>query len=72
MIIETKQATHFNYFVVFLLLLMLIFCYWYDQKNRVAFAGSYKVEFGHTQISVSKTDTSMLKTACINPWCRTS
>ena len=72
MIIETKQATHFNYFVVFSLLLMLIFCYWYDQKNRVAFAGSYKVEFGHTQISVSKTDTSMLKTACINPWCRTS
>ena len=46
---------------------MFIFCYFYDQKTRIAFAGSYKIEFGHTQISVPKIGTPMSVTVCINP-----
>ena len=52
--------------------LMFVLCYWYDQKTGIAFTGSYiisfKVEFGHVQISVPKIGKPMPKTACSNPW----
>ena len=37
MIMEPKQATHYNYFDVFFIMLI---CDWYDQKIRIVFTGS--------------------------------
>ena len=39
MVMEPKQATHYNYFVF--LVIMFILCYCYDQKTGMAFTGSY-------------------------------
>ena len=70
MIMEPKQATHYNYFDVFSLL-----CSHYviDMIKKLELhllvdIISLKIEFGHIRISVPKIGTPMLKTACINSW----
>ena len=68
MIMEPKQATHYNHFDVFSLL-----CSHYviDMIKKLELhllvdIISFKIEFGHIRISVPKIGTPMLKTACIN------
>ena len=39
MIMEYKQATHYNYCYFFIVTFAL--CYWYDQETGIAFTGSY-------------------------------
>ena len=67
MIMEPKQSTHYNYFLVFSLLCSYSVAVMI-KKTRIAFSGSYKIEFWQTQISVPKIGTPMSKTVCINPW----
>ena len=62
MIMEPKQAIHYNYFDVFLL------CSYYviDMIKKLELC--FKIGFGHVQISMPKISTIMLKIACINPY----
>ena len=68
MIMESKQATNYNYFVVFVLS-----CSYYVtdiiklELCLLVVIILFKIEFGHTQISVPKIGTPMSKTASINP-----
>ena len=39
MVMEPKEATQ-NYFVVFVVIMFML-CYWFDQKTRIAYTGSY-------------------------------
>ena len=52
--------------------LHLFLCCWYNHKTGVALTGTFdltfKIKFGHAQISVPKIGTLIMKTACINPW----
>ena len=45
---------------------------WFDKKLELCLLTVVsillKIRFGHAQISVSKIDIQMSKTACINPW----
>ena len=66
---EPKQATHFNYFVVSLLLFS---CYVTDMIKKLelrllAVIFLHNLEFGHAQISVPKMGKMIPETACINP-----
>ena len=75
MIMEPKQAIHYNYFAVF--------CYFFRyfryyvpyyvtdikklELRLLVFITLLKTESGHAQITVLKIRKPMLKTACINP-----
>ena len=76
MIMEPKQAIHYNYFAVF--------CYFFRyfryyvpyyvtdikklELRLLVVITLLKIESGHAQITVLKIRKPMLKTACINPW----
>ena len=74
MIMEPKQATHYNYFVIFLLSCL---CYVTDMLKKLELhllvvIILFKIEFGLTQISVPKFSKPIWKTACINPCSHTA
>ena len=63
-----KQATHYNQFIF----LLLCSCYATDMIKKLELLLLvviilFKIEFGHTQISVSIISQPMLKTVCMNP-----
>ena len=67
-IMEPKQATNYNYFVIF----SLCSCYVTDMLKKLKLRLLVviilvKIEFGHTQISAPKIGKPIRKTACINP-----
>ena len=69
MIMDRKQATHYNYFVHFSLLCL---CYNADMIKALELPLLvviilFKIELGHTQVSEPKIGILMPKTACINP-----
>ena len=69
MIMEPKQATHYNYFDAFSLLCL---CYVIDMIKKLELRLLvdiilFKMEFGQVQISAPKIGTQMSKTACISP-----
>ena len=69
MIMGPKQATHYNCFVVFLLLYS---CYVTDMIKKLEFRLLvvmilFNIQFGHAQISVPKISKLMPKATCINP-----
>ena len=76
MIMEPKQATHYNYFAVFCyffrsLFSLLCSCVTDIKKLEISLLvviTLLKIESGHAQITVLKIRKPMLKTACINPW----
>ena len=59
----------FNFFVIVLSLLSYHY-YLHDQKTRVAIFDGFKIkiDFGPTQIGVSKIGILVLKTTCIKFW----
>ena len=69
MIMELKQTTHYNYFVIFSLPCL---CYYADiikklELHLLVGVILFKIEFGHCQISVPKISKLMSKIAYINP-----
>ena len=71
MTMEPKQTTRYNYFIIFSLLCS---CYVPDMIKNVELhllvvIISFKIEFGHAQISVPKIVKPLLKIACINSCC---
>ena len=69
MIMEPKQATHYNYFVIFSLLCS---CHVTDMLKKLELRLLvviilFKMKFGHTQISVPKIGKPIRKIACVNP-----
>ena len=70
MILELKQTTHYNYYVIFSLSCS---CYVADVIKKLELRLLiviilFKIEFGHAQISVPKIGKPIPKIACINPW----
>ena len=67
MIVDLKQTTHYNYYVIFSLSCS---CYVADMIKKLELCLLvviilFKIEFGHAQISVPKIGKPMPKVACI-------